>query len=137
MASPAYLPPDRPFPNSHHMQMTVQTAIKSDTIAVLLTLRLCKIIGPAQAALNATNATWSFVQYGGTVHAFTEPTMEIVDTNVPQARVSGQYRHFEVRAFKLTCFCILYNALFLLSSLFWVMHHLHQVLSKFIQYQAS
>ena len=48
-----------------------------------------------QAALNATNASWSFVQYGGTVHAFTEPTMEIVDTNVPQARVSRSTWHFQ------------------------------------------
>ncbi|KAK9800194.1 hypothetical protein WJX73_007257 [Symbiochloris irregularis] len=38
-----------------------------------------------QAALNATNATWSFEQLGQTVHAFTEPTMQIVATNTPQA----------------------------------------------------
>lgn len=38
-----------------------------------------------EASLNATNASWAFVQFGQTVHAFTEPTMEIVATNVPAA----------------------------------------------------
>ena len=47
----------------------------------------------AQATLNATNATWQFMSLGQTVHAFTEPTMPIVDTNVPTASVGALSLH--------------------------------------------